>query len=193
MEANYFTILYWFCHTSTWIHHRHTRVPHPEPPPTSLPVPSLQVIPVHPPQDSYIEPGLVIHFLYDIIHVSMPFPQVIPPSPSPAESKRLFYKGVTITKSIKKLKSLPGNSWQWVALGIWESGAMIWEGYNLLYIVSCFWTQIVMEILTQSPVGGGEGNDNYKYFHLYYLFHLLLFRTKINSSYYNCITNYYKF
>ena len=32
MEANYFTILYWFCHTSTWIHHRCTRVPHPEPP-----------------------------------------------------------------------------------------------------------------------------------------------------------------
>ena len=32
MEVNYFTILYWFCHTSTWIHHRYTRVPHPEPP-----------------------------------------------------------------------------------------------------------------------------------------------------------------
>ena len=30
MEANYFTILYWFCHTSTWIHHGCTRVPHPE-------------------------------------------------------------------------------------------------------------------------------------------------------------------
>ena len=27
-----FTILYWFCHTSTWICHRCTRVPHPEPP-----------------------------------------------------------------------------------------------------------------------------------------------------------------
>ena len=27
-----FTILYWFCHTSTWIHHGCTRVPHPEPP-----------------------------------------------------------------------------------------------------------------------------------------------------------------
>ena len=26
----YFTILYWFCHTSTCIHHRCTRVPHPE-------------------------------------------------------------------------------------------------------------------------------------------------------------------
>ena len=32
MEANYFTILYWFCHTSTWIHHGCTRVPHPQPP-----------------------------------------------------------------------------------------------------------------------------------------------------------------
>ena len=30
MEANYFTILYWFCHTSTWIHHGCTHVPHPE-------------------------------------------------------------------------------------------------------------------------------------------------------------------
>ena len=27
-----FTILYWFCHTSTWICHRCTRVPHPESP-----------------------------------------------------------------------------------------------------------------------------------------------------------------
>ena len=32
MEANYFTILYWFCHTSTWICHGCTLVPHPEPP-----------------------------------------------------------------------------------------------------------------------------------------------------------------
>ena len=28
----YFTILHWFCHTSTWIHHGYTRVPHPESP-----------------------------------------------------------------------------------------------------------------------------------------------------------------
>ena len=27
-----FTILYWFCHTLTWIHHGCTCVPHPEPP-----------------------------------------------------------------------------------------------------------------------------------------------------------------
>ena len=28
----FFTILYWFCHTSTWICHRCTSVPNPEPP-----------------------------------------------------------------------------------------------------------------------------------------------------------------
>ena len=32
MEANYFTILYWFCHTLTWIRHRCICVPHPEHP-----------------------------------------------------------------------------------------------------------------------------------------------------------------
>ena len=32
MEANYSTILYWFCHTLTWICHGCKCVPHPEPP-----------------------------------------------------------------------------------------------------------------------------------------------------------------
>ena len=31
-RLNYFTILYWFCHTSTWICHGCTRVPNSEPP-----------------------------------------------------------------------------------------------------------------------------------------------------------------
>ena len=69
------------------------------PSPISLPVPSLQVIPVYQPQGSCVEPGLAIHFLYDIIHVSMPFPQIIPPSPSPTESKRLFYTSVSLLLS----------------------------------------------------------------------------------------------
>jgi len=37
-----FTILYWFCHISKWIHHRYTCVPHPEPssllPPHPIPL-----------------------------------------------------------------------------------------------------------------------------------------------------------
>ena len=49
-----FTILYWFCHTSTCIRHGCTCVPNPEPPPTCLPIPSLWVIPVHQPQASCI-------------------------------------------------------------------------------------------------------------------------------------------
>ena len=71
------------------------------PPSISLPVPSLWVLPVHQPKNpvSCIEPGLAFHFLYDIILVSMPFSQIIPPSPSPTESKRLFYTSVSLLLS----------------------------------------------------------------------------------------------
>ena len=46
-----------------------------------------------------IEPGLVTCFIYDIKHISMPFSQIIPPSPSPTESKRLFYTSVSLLLS----------------------------------------------------------------------------------------------
>ena len=79
-----------------------TRVPHPEAP---LPPPS----PYHPSGSSQctspehpvscMEPGLVIRFTYDNIHVSMPFSQIIPPSSSLTESKRLFYTSVSLLLS----------------------------------------------------------------------------------------------
>ena len=48
---------------------------------------------------SCIEPGLAIHFTCDNLHVSMPFTHIIPPSPSPTESKRLFYTSVSLLLS----------------------------------------------------------------------------------------------
>ena len=59
-----------FCHTFTWISHGYTCVPHPEPLPTFLPIPSLRgssqcTSPEHP--ASCIEPGLAIYFTYDNI------------------------------------------------------------------------------------------------------------------------------
>ena len=79
----------------------YTCVPHPEP---HLPPP----FPYHPSGSfqctspklpvSCNEPGLAIHFLYDIIHVLMPFSQIIHP-PSPTESIRLFYTSVSLLLS----------------------------------------------------------------------------------------------
>ena len=53
--------------------------------------------PKHP--ASCIKHRLAIRFLHDSIHVSMPFSQIIPPSPSPSESKSLLYTSVSLLLS----------------------------------------------------------------------------------------------
>ena len=70
----------------------------PIPPPTSLSTRSLWVFPVHQVWAlvSCIQPGLVICFTLDNIHVLMLFSWNIPPLPSPTESKILFYISVSL-------------------------------------------------------------------------------------------------
>ena len=97
-----FTILYWFCHKSTRIRHGCTCVPNPESP---LPPPS----PYHPSgssqctspkhQVSCIEPGLATRFIHAILHVSMPFSQIFPPSPSLTVHKTVLYISVSFAVS----------------------------------------------------------------------------------------------
>ena len=100
MEVNYFTILYWLWHISTWIHHRYTRVTHPEPP--SLLPPhtiSLGRLSAPAPSIQYHASNLDWRFVSCILYVSILFSKIIPPSPSPTESKRLLYTSVSLLLS----------------------------------------------------------------------------------------------
>ena len=71
--------------------------PFPPPTPYHLSGSSPCTSPKHP--VSCIKHRLVIRFLPDSILVSMPFSQIIPPSPSPTESKSLFYTSVSLLLS----------------------------------------------------------------------------------------------
>ena len=68
------------------------------PPPTSLLIPYLWVVP----ETGFgcpalcIELALVIYFTYGNIHISMLFSQIIPPSPSSTESNSLFFTSVSL-------------------------------------------------------------------------------------------------
>ena len=94
----FFLICSEFCHTLKWNSHGFTCVPHPDPP-SHLPLHLLPLgLPSAPDLSAcfMIQPGLVICFTLDNIHVSMLFSWNIPPLPSPTESKRLFYKSVSL-------------------------------------------------------------------------------------------------
>ena len=86
------------CHKSaTGVHVFPILNPLPPPSPSHPSGSSQCTGPEHP--VSCIEPRLAICFTYDNIHVSMPFSEIIPPSPSPTESKRLFYASVSLLLS----------------------------------------------------------------------------------------------
>ena len=102
LEANYFTILWWFL---PYIHSNQPWVYMCSPSWPSLP----SLSPSHPSGSSqcnspehlvsWIQPGLAMCFTYDNIHVSVLFSQIIPPSSSPTESKTLFFTSVFLLLS----------------------------------------------------------------------------------------------
>ena len=99
----YFTILYWFCHTSTWIHHGCTHVPFPELP-SHLPPHTLPLGHPSAPAPSILYHALnldwrfISHMILYIFQCRSPKSSP-PPSPSPTESKRLFYTFVSLSLS----------------------------------------------------------------------------------------------
>ena len=88
--------IYWH-ESTTGVHEFPILTPPPPLSPYHLSGSSQCTSPKHP--VSYIEPRLAIHFLRDSIHVSKPFSQIIPPSPSPTESKILFFTSVSLVLS----------------------------------------------------------------------------------------------
>ena len=102
MESNYFIILWWFLPyidmNQPWVYMcSPSWTPLPPPSPSHTSGSSQCTSPEHP--ASCIEPELVIYFTYDNIHVSVLFSQIIPPSPSPTESKSLFFMSVSLAVS----------------------------------------------------------------------------------------------
>ena len=74
-----------------------SKSPLPPPSPSHPPGSSQCTSRAHP--VSCIKPGLAIHLTYDNIHVSTLPSQIIPPLPSPTESKRLFFTCVSLLLS----------------------------------------------------------------------------------------------
>ena len=100
MEVNYFTILYWFCHTSTCLCHRYTRVPHPKRP--SLPPRTIPLGHPSAPASSILHPAsnLDCQFISYMILIMFQChsPKSSHPLPLP-ESKTLFFISVSLLLS----------------------------------------------------------------------------------------------
>jgi len=102
---NWRLITLWYCIGFAIHQHESATVIHVlpvlNPPPTSLPIPSLWVVPVHQPQASCIlhrtwTGSSFLIWYYTCFNAILPNH---PPSPSPTESKRLFYTSVSLLLS----------------------------------------------------------------------------------------------
>ena len=83
---------------------------------------------------SCIEPGLVIRFIYDIIRVSMPFSKIIPPSPSPTESKCTWVPWLSVQFS--SVQSLSHDSLQPHETAVPQVSLSVTSSQNLLKLMS---------------------------------------------------------
>ena len=97
MEDNYFTTLWWFF-TYIDMNQQVDMGVYVSPIPKSHPAGSSQCTGFEGPV-LCIKLELVIYFTYGNIHVLMLFSQIIPPSPSPTESKSLFSISVSLLLS----------------------------------------------------------------------------------------------
>ena len=81
---------------------------------------------------SCVEPRLAIHFLYDIIHASMPFSQIILPSPSPTESKSLFCTSPSLL-----LSRIPGYHYHLPKFHIYVFSSVVQSRPILCHPINC--------------------------------------------------------
>ena len=110
MEANYFTILYWFCHTSTWIHHGCTCVPHPEPT-SHLPLHTIPLIQSEVSQKEKPQYSILTHYMEFIEMVTI----------------TLYVRQKKRHRCIEQSFGLCGRGRGWDDLGGWH-----WNMYNII-------------------------------------------------------------
>ena len=130
-----FTILYWFCHISTWIHHKYTCVPHPEPssllPPHTIPLgrpsapaPSIQY---HASNQDWRLVSYMILYMFQCHS-----PKSSHPVPLPQGPKEFIFWIAVLEKTLEspldckeiKLINLKGNQ-SWIFIGRTDAEAPI--------------------------------------------------------------------
>ena len=118
MEANYFTILYWyntivqFRHTSKWISHRCTRGPHPEPP-------------------SHVPPHTIL-----LGHPSAPAPSILHPA------SNLDWRFISLCKTAKETQMYRTVFWT-----LWERERVGWfRRMALKHVNYHMWNELPVQV-----------------------------------------------